>query len=76
MDKLSIGDKVVVGKVTMASLNLYQATKKMGMPYIKCPCNVKATDACTIENTFKNGYLLRSSLNFLTVAHGNDLRKI
>ena len=74
--KFNIGDHVVITSITNASLNLYEKTKRVGYSYIHCPCHVKAGTDIFIEKEFSGGFLLRSSLGFLTVAHPNDLRKV
>lgn len=74
--KFNIGDKVIIDKVSNASLNLYMKAKQNGLVYIKCPCNAKHTSVFEIQKTFLNGFLLSNIDKLVTVAYSNDLRKV
>lgn len=76
--KLAKGDKVVVGKASNASLNLYLKAKKSGYTFIKCPCNAKTGQIFKVLASFANGYLLQSmdDMSVKIVAHAMDLKKI
>lgn len=76
VNKLNIGDKVIIDKVSNASLNLYMKAKQNGLIYIKCPCNANHTSVFEIQKTFFNGFLLVGSNRLMTVAYSSDLRKI
>ena len=75
MQKFHIQDTVVLTKLSNASLNLYAKAKQKGLSYVQCPCHVKNTMTGTIISTFANGFLIQC-LNFTTVAHPFDLRKV
>lgn len=75
-NKLNIGDKVIIDKVSNASLNLYMKAKQNGLVYIKCPCNAKHTSVFEIQKTFFNGFLLSNANRLVTVAYYSDLRKV
>ena len=74
--RFGIGDKVVLQHLSNASLNLYEKLRSSGYTYIKCPCNLKSTVSCTIEKAIGNGFILRASEDFLSVACACDLRKV
>lgn len=74
--KLNIGDKVVIESVSNASLNLYMKARQNGLSYIRCPCNAKHTSVFEVQNTFLNGFLLKSQDKLVTVAFNGDLRRV
>lgn len=75
--KLTTGDRVVVGKASNASLNLYMKAKQKGYTFVKCPCNAKTGQLFEVINNFYGGYLLRDpKSDVMIVAHSNDLRRV
>lgn len=74
--KVHIGDKVIIDKVSNASLNLYMKAKQLGYSYIKCPCNAKHNMTFDIISQFGKGYLLKNNVGLKTVAYNSDLRKV
>lgn len=75
---LGIGDKVIIERVSNASLNLYMKCKRMGLSYIKCPCNSKKGMLFEITNLVsRNGFLLKEiHTNLKTVAYIKDIREV
>lgn len=77
MKNVNIGDKVLIKRVTNASLNLYTKAKQFGLRYVKCPCNAKTGQYFEVKSVFFNGFLLKGINNSLfTVAYLNDLREL
>lgn len=77
VQKLNIGDKVIIDNASAASLNLYMKAKQAGYNFIKCPCNAKAGQVFDVIDNFYNGYLLRDiKLNICVVAFGSDVRRV
>lgn len=75
--KFSIGDKVILTRISAKTMNLYEKLKSKGYSYIKCPCNCKNTDILEVENFLMSGCVLRNkSSRFLTIVDQRDLRKI